>query len=232
MPETLKNPAATGALQTGGIYLELLRNRRYVGFALMMSLVVFPHFAFIGGSADIYITRMGLSGQVFGYFFALNAAAIMAGAFACTRLLRRVGSQGLLTAGFAGILIGGLAMLLPWSAGPWGLALPMAVVSFSFGISRPSSNNLVLEQVDRHAGAASSLLIFIYFMMGAFSMWLISLDWTNKIHLIGVLGMVVGCSLLGIWLMVSRRPAAVLPATPIGLKREVLPAENSQTPNC
>ncbi|MDA3897370.1 MAG: hypothetical protein PF482_14645 [Desulfobacteraceae bacterium] len=56
----------------------------------------------------------------------------------------------------------------------------MAVISFSFGLSRPPSNNLVLEQVDKNAGAASSLLIFIYFMLGAFSMWLISLDWTDK----------------------------------------------------
>jgi DHA1 family bicyclomycin/chloramphenicol resistance-like MFS transporter len=45
-------------------------------FALMMSLVVLPHFAFIGGSADIYITRLGLSEQIFGYFFALNLATL------------------------------------------------------------------------------------------------------------------------------------------------------------
>ncbi len=204
MPETLKTPAATGALKTAGIYLDLLRNRRYVGFALMMSLVVLPHFSFIGGAADIYITRLGLSEQVFGYFFALNAAAMMAGSFACTRLLRRVGSRGLMTAGFAGILIGSLGMLTRWLPGPWGLALPMAVVSFSFGISRPPSNNLVLEQVDQHAGAASSLLIFIYFMLGAFAMWLIALDWTDKIRTIGLLGTAAGGIILGIWLLLPR----------------------------
>ena len=57
MPETLKTPTTTGAIQTAGTYLLLLRNRRYLGFALMMSLVVLPHFAFIGGSSDIYIAR-------------------------------------------------------------------------------------------------------------------------------------------------------------------------------
>ena len=204
MPETLKTTSSTNALQTAGIYLQLLRNRHYVGYALMMSLVVIPHFAFIAGSADIYITRLGLSEQVFGYFFALNAAAIMAGSFACTRLLRRLGSRGLLTAGFAGILIGGLGMLTRWLPGPWGLALPMAVISFSFGLSRPPSNNLVLEQVDRNAGAASSLLIFIYFMLGAFSMWLISLGWTDKIRIIGLLGTVCGGIILVIWLLLPK----------------------------
>ena len=204
MPETLKSFSAAGALQTAGIYLQLLRNRRYIGFSLMMSLVVLPHFAFIAGSADIYITRLGLSEQVFGYFFALNAAAIMAGSFACTRLLKPLGARGVLTAGFAGILAGGLAMATGLLPGPWGLALPMAVISFSFGLSRPPSNNFVLEQVDRHAGAASSLLIFIYFMLGAFSMWLISLDWTDKIRTIGILGTASGGIILSIWLLLPK----------------------------
>ena len=204
MPETLKTPSASSARQTAGIYFELLGNRRYVGFALMMSFIVLPHFAFIAGSAHIYITRMGLSEQVFGYFFALNAAAMMAGAFACTRLLGRLGSRTIMTAGFSGILMGGLVMLTRWLPGPWGLALPMAVVSFSFGLSRPPSNNLVLEQVDRHAGAASSLLIFIYFMLGAFAMWLIALDWADKIRTIGIMGTGSGAVMLGLWLLLPR----------------------------
>ncbi|MEW6670987.1 MAG: multidrug effflux MFS transporter [Thermodesulfobacteriota bacterium] len=199
MTETLQTPAASGFLQTAGIYLQLLRNRRYVGLALMMSLVVPPLFAFIAASADIYITRLGLSEQVFGYFFGFNALALMAGSFSCTRLLNLISPLKLMTAGFAGIMIGGLAMLTRWLPGPWGLAIPMAVMSFSFGLSRPPSNNLVLEQVDRHAGAASSLLIFIYFMLGAFSMWLISLDWSDKIRLIGVLGAGTGGVLLILW---------------------------------
>ena len=104
---------------------------------MMLSIIVLPHFAFIGGSADIYITRIGLSEQTFGYFFALNAAAIMAGSFACSRLLSRIGSRHVMTTGFTGILCGGLLMLTGWIPAPWGLALPMALISFSFGLSRP-----------------------------------------------------------------------------------------------
>lgn len=207
MPETLTARSATGALQTAGIYLQLLKNRRYLGFALLMSFIVLPHFSFIAGSADIYITRLGLSEQTFGYFFALNAMAIMAGSLACTRLLRRFGSNRLLTAGFVGILLGGAAMSLRLLPGPWALALPMAVVSFSFGLSRPPSNNLVLEQVDRHAGAASSLLIFIYFMLGAGAMWLISLDWADKVRTIGILGVLSGGVMLVLWLTVFQAAA-------------------------
>lgn len=204
MPETLKTPAVTGVLQTAGIYIQLLRNRRYIGFALMLSILVLPHFAFIAGSSDIYITRFGLSEQVFGYFFALNAVAVMAGAFSCSRLLRFVKSRTIMTAGFTGILIGGLGMMMEWFPGPWSLAVPMAFISFSFGLSRPTSNNLILEQVEENAGAASSLLIFIYFMLGAFAMWLISLDWNDKIHLVGILAAGSGGLVLAIWLVVQK----------------------------
>ncbi len=205
MPETLKTPTNTGVLETAGIYLRLFQNRRYLGFALMMSLLVLPHFAFIGGSADIYITGFGLSEQVFGYFFAFNALAIMAGSFACTRLLRRTKSDRLLTAGFASIIVGSTIMFIRCLPGPWAMALPMAVISFAFGLSRPPSNNLVLEQVDRHAGAASSLLIFIYFILGAFSMWLISLNWPDKIRIIGLLGIGSSGVVLLLWLLFGNK---------------------------
>ena len=135
----------------------------------------------------------------------------MAGSLACSWLLGRIGSRGVMTTGFTGILCGGLVMLTRWIPAPWGLALPMAMISFSFGLSRPPSNNLVLEQVDRHAGAASSLLVFIYFMLGAFSMWLISLDRLDKIYMIGILGTGAGGIMLGVWLLlplIDRRKLA------------------------
>ena len=202
MPETLKKPSATGFFQTAGIYLQLFQNRRYVAMALLMSIVGLPHFAFIAASTTIYISDFGLTEQIYGYFFALNAAALMAGAFVCTLLLRRMTSRGIITVGFAGILLGGTCLLLQWIEGPWGLALPMAMITFSDGLGRPPSNNLVLEQVDRHAGAASSMLMFIYFMLGSFSMWLISLDWADKIRTIGILGAGTGGIVLAIWLVV------------------------------
>jgi DHA1 family bicyclomycin/chloramphenicol resistance-like MFS transporter len=201
IPETLKTPATFPILQTADAYLELLRNRRYVVYTLMVSLIGLAHFAFIGGSADIYITQIGLSEQVYSYFFALNALAMMLGAFLCSRVVRRFKSTPFITVSFAGILIGGLAILFSRLPGPWALALPMMLISFSYGFNRPLCYNLILEEVDRNAGAASSLLTFSYFIVGAFSMWLIALDWHDKIGMIGILGVGSGGLVLGIWLV-------------------------------
>lgn len=207
LPETLKTPNTGSLLQTIDIYLDLLRNRRYVVYTLMVSLTGLAHFAFIGGSADIYITQIGLSEQVYGYFFALNALAMMIGAFTCSRVVRRFRSKAFIPASFIGILIGGLAILFSQLPGPWALALPMLIITFSCGFNRPLFYNLILEEVDRNAGAASSFLTFSYFMVGAFSMWLIALDWSDKIGTIGILGAGSGGLVLGLWLMLPKLAA-------------------------
>jgi len=162
------------------------------------------HFAFIGGSADIYITYLGLSEQTFSYFFAFNATGMMAGAFVCGRVVRRFRSIPLITASFAGILTGALWLLFIRGPGPWGLTLPMTLMTFSYGFNRPLSHNLILEQVDRNVGAASSLLTFSFVIVGAFAMWLIALEWSDKIRIIGILGAGSSGLVLGFWLILMK----------------------------
>jgi DHA1 family bicyclomycin/chloramphenicol resistance-like MFS transporter len=207
LSETLKTPTVVPLLRIIGIYLDLLGNRRYLLLTLMASLIGLAHFAFIGGSADIYITRIGLSPQAFSYFFSLNALAMMIGAFACSRLAHRFNAKALITVSFYGILIGGLAMIFSPLPGPWALALPMAIMTVAYGFHRPLFQNLILEAVDRNAGAASSFLTFCYFMVGAFSMWLIALDWNDKIGTIGLLGAGSAAVVLALWLVLQKLAA-------------------------
>ncbi len=205
LEEPLKERSATGARAIAGMYLQLLHNKKYLGMVVLFSLIVLPHFSFIGSAADIYINTFGTSEQKFGYFFAFNALAIMSGSYAFTRLHKIIDSRRLLAISFVGILLSGMLMYSGIVPGPWGLAVPMAVASFSFGFSRPPSNNLILEQVKQSAGTASSFMIFVYFMIGAFSMWFISLEWTNKIDVISMLALFSGGIVLTTWLLIAKK---------------------------
>lgn len=204
MRETLKPLARTSRVALWTNYSRLFGNRSYLGLVFLVSFSVMPLFAFIAGSSDIYITSFGLSEQVFGYFFGFNALALMSGALACSRLNRLLPSRRMLTASFTGIFAGGLWLLSTAATSPWGLALPMLIISFSTGMSRPPSFNLVLEQVDQRAGAASSLLIFFFMTSGAIAMWFISLAWPDKIQILGLMGTVCGGASLIFWLPVQR----------------------------
>jgi MFS transporter, DHA1 family, multidrug resistance protein len=196
MPEPLENKTPSSILQMLGRYLGVLKNGRFMTLNLLMALSLCPMFGFIAGSPTIYITHYGASEQAFGYFFGFNAFSLMCGSLACSRLTRRFASRSLLTVGFAGIFLGGLALWVVGGRGPIPFAVAMFFVTFCIGLTRPISNNLVLEQVDRDVGAASSLLVFLYFVAGAASMWLVSLEWSDHTRVIAMLAVFSGAFIL------------------------------------
>ena len=204
-PETLSSVSDLPLSRMMHGYGRLLFNPSYITMVLVMSASLFPLYSFIAGSSAIYVNEFGLSEQKYSYFFAFNALALMVGSFSCLRLTRSIRSKHLMTVGFTGISLGGLFLLLTGQHGPWSFALPMFLITFSLGLSRPPSNNLVLEQVDRDVGSASSLLIFSYFTLGAVGMWFISLEWADKIPVLGAIALGCGALVLGTWAVLQRK---------------------------
>jgi DHA1 family bicyclomycin/chloramphenicol resistance-like MFS transporter len=204
-PETLQHSSEVPLSRVMHAYGRLILKPSYVTMVLIMSASLFPMYSYLAGSSDIYINGFGLSEQKYSYFFAFNASALMLGSVFCLRLIRSVNSKHLMTAGFLGIFLGGILLAINGQQSPWNFAIPMFIITFSIGLSRPPSNNLVLEQIDRDAGSASSLLIFTYFTMGAVGMWLISLEWTDKMHVLGLI--TLGCSsmVLIAWFILQRK---------------------------
>lgn len=205
MPETLRHRSASGFIPVASAYFRLFRNSRFIVLTLVMSSISLPTFAFIAGSSDIYMGHFGMDEREFGYFFAFNAIGLMAGAFAFTRLSRRILSRRLMTAGFTGILCAALLLIVAPHGSPWGLALPMWILSFCGGLTRPPSSSLILNQVSRDTGSASSLIGFTFLMIGAAGMYLISLNWPDKITAIGAMGLGSGSLVLLFWIAAQRR---------------------------
>lgn len=203
-PETLSRISDLPLSRMMHSYGRLLLNPSYIAMVLVMSASLFPLYSFIAGSSAIYVNEFGLSEQKYSYFFAFNALALMVGSFSCLRLTRSISSGSLMTIGFSGIFLGGVFLLLAGQHGPWSFALPMFLITFSLGLSRPPSNNLVLEQVDRDAGSASSLLIFCYFTLGAAGMWFISLEWADKIPVLGAIALSCGAMVLTAWFVLKK----------------------------
>jgi DHA1 family bicyclomycin/chloramphenicol resistance-like MFS transporter len=204
-PETLSQISDVPLSRMMHSYGRLLLNPSYIIMVLVMSVSLFPLYTFIAGSSAVYVNEFGLSEQKYSYFFAFNALALMVGSFSCLRLTRSISSKHLMTIGFAGVFLGGLFLLINGQHGPWSFALSMFLITFSLGLSRPPSNNLVLEQVDRDAGSASSLLIFCYFTLGAVGMWFISLEWADKIPVLGTIALSCGAMVLAAWFVLQKR---------------------------
>ena len=205
MDESLKPGAVPAFRDVASSYLRLLRNRRYFSLLLTLSYTCVPVFAFIGSSSEIYITTYGYNEQQYGYFFGFNALAFVLAPLAFTRLVRRFPITRLMPLAFIGMLLTSLMLLCPWLGEPWRLTLPMFGLTFCFSFCRPAGNNLILEQVDRDAGAASSLMVFFYFTIGALAMWFLSFGWSDKVMMLGGMGVVSVCCTLVSWQMVKGR---------------------------
>lgn len=206
MPETAGAPSVQGPGQVISAYRELMfGNARFATMTFLLSLISVVHFGFVGGSSLIYIQEFGLSEQTFGYLFAFNASMYMLGSFVCRILSGRIPSYRLVFWGLAGVTLSCVFMLLPIFADFWRLTVPMAVASVFYGLSRPPTNNLILEQVDRHVGSAASLLTFTFFLVAAAAMWFIALEWPDRITTLGVMGAGVVGAVWVVWSTVMRR---------------------------
>lgn len=208
----LKEPAALSCQTLKDVlrsYLRLMGNGRFVSLCVLIALGMAPLFCFIGGSSFIFINTFGLSEQAYSYFFAFNSAALMLGFWICGRLLRRIPGFRIILLGYGGIL--GHAVILVCCTlldlGPWGMALPMAGLTLSLGMTRPPSSNFLLEQVQTEAGSAASLIMFTYFVGGAMAMWFIALPWNNKVMALALVAVVSSALVLVLLPRLGRQPA-------------------------
>jgi len=204
LKEPLTEFTSGGVVSVAGRYLTVLKNKRFVVLALAFSIMTLPHFAFIGGSPDIYITGYGVSEQAFGVYFGINALGVMLGSFLCTRLAGRVKSTHILYVSLFGIFGAGILMIFLGGLTPLSLTIPMFCITLAVGFSRPVSNNMILEQVESDVGAASSVLTFEIFFVGGVAMELIALDWPSKPLVIGIFAL-IGATIPFVGLLFMRR---------------------------
>ena len=190
LKEPLTQFTSGGALAVAGRYISVFRNGRFTVLALAFALMILPHFGFIAGCTDIYMNQFGMSEQRFGVYFAINALGFMLGSFTCTRLGSSFRQLHILYFSLCLIFVAGALLLLLGGTTPNAVAGPMVLVTFAVGLSRPVSNSMILDQVDRDVGAASGVMVFEMFFVGAMAMEIVSRDWPDKVVVLGTLGLV------------------------------------------
>lgn len=184
-----------GILSVAQRYVVLLKNRSYISYTLAFCIMPAGFFSFVAASSNIYIVGFGMSAETYGLYFGFNALCMMIGSLLCSRLCVGHSTYSILLFSLVGLLAGGVGMLVTGGATPLLFLVPMGTISFFVGLSRPISMNIVLEQVEKDVGAASALVTFAFFLLGAIAMELISFDWwPSKAMFIGMLS-VIGSAL-------------------------------------
>jgi DHA1 family bicyclomycin/chloramphenicol resistance-like MFS transporter len=164
-PERRRTVSATAS----GI-LELLRDRYFLAYSLVVGLSFASMFGYIAGSSFVLQDVYGISPQLYGGVFGLNALGLVAFAQLNRALVYRVRPWKLLLAGVAAQAAAGAALVGIVLAGGVGLAgvLPCLFVTVAaLGLVMPNATALALTDYPHAAGSASALLGTMQFLFGA-----------------------------------------------------------------
>jgi DHA1 family bicyclomycin/chloramphenicol resistance-like MFS transporter len=159
-----------GWQETAHTFIGLLRDRVFLGYALVIGAAFGELFAYIAGSPFVVQDIYGVSPQLYAGVFALNAVGLVVCGQINGVLVGRFGPRRLLRFGVAVALTAGLCLLAVVLASDVGLAgiLPcLFVVVSSVGFVMPNAMALALNDYPHVAGSASALLGALPFLIGA-----------------------------------------------------------------
>ncbi|MCJ2019829.1 Bcr/CflA family efflux MFS transporter [Methylobacterium sp. E-065] len=168
--ETLRrSPGPPPAGILGG-YVEILANRGFLGHALCNAAAAGAVFAYITGSALVFIGALGFSPSAYGLIFGSSSLSVMAGAALNSRLVARgITSHRVIGAGLVGAtLLAAMllvdALVLTPSAVP--VITAMAGMGLAFGLVSPNAIHGATETAPEAAGTAGAIAICLQ-MVGA-----------------------------------------------------------------
>ncbi|WHY99407.1 multidrug effflux MFS transporter [Peribacillus simplex] len=163
-------------------YDSLLRDRSFMGYALVNGILFSGVFAYVAGTPFIYQNMYGISPQLFSVLFALNGLGIILGSQLVKRLAGRMDEHrifriGLLLAFFTTAAI----LFVVLVHGPF-VALFIAIFLFAaaIGMIGPVSFTLAMESQGHIAGSAAAILGSLQFALGAVTSPLVGIAGENS----------------------------------------------------
>lgn len=204
--ETIAEHYTGGILQSLGRLQVVAKNPGFVSLLLTFSLMGIPMMSFITSSSYIYIDQFGLSAQVYSYYFAFNAIFMVIGPLLYSRVARYLKRDFIISASYFISFVSGLLVSFIGSMSPAVFALTLLPATLAGSLTRPPSANLMLEQQKGDTGAAVSLMSCAFTVFGSIGMILISLNWANRIEVMGLLYAILALISLGLWSIISKKP--------------------------
>lgn len=203
--ETLEEKSHGNVIQSLGGLVVVLKNPGFASLLIIFSMTSIVTMAFISSSSYIYQETFGLSSQVYSYFFAFNAAGMLIGPLIYLKLSAHFTRFSIINTCFGVMILSGILIYTLGYHTPWGFAVMLLPATIAVSSTRPPGTFLMLEQLQKDAGAASSLMSSFATVMGSIGMIIVSFNLYSPVRIIGVLNIVFGLLCGGLWLFVSKK---------------------------
>ncbi|MBN9105692.1 MAG: multidrug effflux MFS transporter [Propionibacteriaceae bacterium] len=166
VPETLPAERRHGGelRELGHAARQVVGNRRFVAYLVVMAFSMGVTFAYVATSAFILQSMNGLSPVQYSIAFAANAVGLALATLLAGRLAGRVPTRRVITIGLAATGVVGLGLL---AAAIWaGMPLLVALAGFFLlmsaqGLVGPNAGALASNEVPEHPGTGSAVLGFL-----------------------------------------------------------------------
>ncbi|KXH81946.1 multidrug effflux MFS transporter [Sporosarcina sp. HYO08] len=175
--------------QTLKNFQSLLKDRKFMGYALAQGFIMAGIFAYVAGTPFVYQTIYGVSPQLFSVLFGMNGIGLIIGSQIVGRLTGVVSEQRFLETGlFISVTSGALLLIAVLAHGPLlTIVVPIFFFVASIGIIATSSFSLAMESQGHIAGSASALLGLLPFVLGSITAPLVGIAGEETAVPMGVL---------------------------------------------
>lgn len=206
LQETITKCNTSSMLQALCRLCRVAGNPGFSSLLILFSLPSMSALAFIASSSYIYINGFGLSAQVYSYYYAINAIAMIFGPMLYMRVSRKCHRRSIIIVCFAAISASGLLISFVGGFQPWILTIVLLPATICGNCVRTPGANLMLEQQREDTGSAAALMSFSSIFIGSIGMTIISLNWSNTILVLGIMNILIGLVCEALWLRISQKP--------------------------
>ena len=180
-------------------YLRVIKEPQFLIYTLAGGIATAAPFAYIAGSANVFINLYQMSEQQYGWTFALLAFAMIGTTQLNHILLKKLSSQKIVR--FTLLyqsLIGIILVLGVWMniVGPYGLIGLLFVFLTGQGLSNPNATALSLAPFSRFAGSAAALMGSFRMAMGGLVSAVVSFFHTGTA--LPMVGTMAFCAIAGL----------------------------------
>ena len=187
-------------------FLTVVKQPQFLLYTLAGGIATAAPFAYIAGSADVFLNLYGVSEKEYGWIFAFIAFFII-GSTQLNHILLKYFSSGQIITGalvyqaIIGILLI-VGTLFMWF-GKFELIGLIALFLSGQGLTNPNANALSLAPFSRYVGSAASLSGSFRMGMGGLVSALVSVFHNGTA--MPMVGVMVGCSLVGFTILLAGR---------------------------
>jgi DHA1 family bicyclomycin/chloramphenicol resistance-like MFS transporter len=183
-------------------YLDVFRNRAFVTYGLAAAAATAGFFAYIAGSAFVYMSLLGFTETQFGLIYGGNVIGLVLSNQVNRALLKKYSALQVLRTVTAAHFLLIMFLVIGGSTGFVGKGAILGLIFwYLFGLGCITSNAvaLALEPFTRNAGTASALIGSLQMVAGALSSGLVS--YLHNGTIMPMVWMMAGCTCIGLLLL-------------------------------